>query len=227
MSERTTETHPSFGMIGINRQTCTPGAKLFASPLLHPQIISLTIRKCEVDRNLSKYWFHGGEEIIEVLMSENQFAEFVCGMNVGDGVPCTIAHVNGEQMGKPPLDEERKKFEVELREHVESISNDLAALLKKAKAVLDMPGPVKSPDKKEMLELIRRAHQQANSNLPFILQQLRERMEKVVTSAKNDFEAFVAHHMRQTGAHAITQETPSSAPGGLLDAPDQVAKGKD
>jgi len=79
----TSESHPSYGMVSFNRQQQTPPANLFGSSIKHQTLISLTIRRGTKERDLSRDWYFGGEELIEVLLSPNQFAEAITHMNMG------------------------------------------------------------------------------------------------------------------------------------------------
>lgn len=83
------KTHPAYGMLSFSRRT---GGKqsLFGSSIEHKDVIAMTLRHGEVDRQLNRDWYHGTEVIAEVEMSYAQFAEAITSMNIGTGVPVTI-----------------------------------------------------------------------------------------------------------------------------------------
>ena len=85
------EKHPSYGMLGFSRRQ---GSKtnLFGSSIQHQNTISMTLRQGEMHRGLNTDWFFGGDVIVEVEMSQAQFAEAITSMNMGSGVPVTIRY---------------------------------------------------------------------------------------------------------------------------------------
>src|SRR5205085_12031249 len=83
------ETHPAWALIGASRvQSGPPGATLFDSELRHQHYVTITLRQASRKRNLNRDWLHAESRlpIIEVAVSEAQWAQFVTSMNQGDGV---------------------------------------------------------------------------------------------------------------------------------------------
>lgn len=75
--------------------------RLFMSPLRHENRISITIGEAEHVRSLSTDAHYAGRQIIEVQMSEAQFAQFITNSMNHSGAPCTITRNNGQMV--PPL----------------------------------------------------------------------------------------------------------------------------
>ena len=106
--EEREESHPAYAMIGASRWT--GGKSVFhGSDFRHSSGISVTICRAVQVRSLSRDWHHAREELIRVDMSESQWAAFISTLNVGDGVPCTLRRIQGEQMPLIPLPEDRKE----------------------------------------------------------------------------------------------------------------------
>lgn len=82
------ESHPAWALIGAHR--VTGGAALFDSDVKHQHYVTVTLSRAKRKRDLHRDWFHPGEEIVEVAMSEAQWAAFVSSMNSGTGVPATL-----------------------------------------------------------------------------------------------------------------------------------------
>jgi hypothetical protein len=72
-----TVTHPAFGNIQINR--VQGHAALYDSPLRHQNFISIRIQTAESQRSRACSWHLPRKEIVEVLLSETQFAQAITG----------------------------------------------------------------------------------------------------------------------------------------------------
>ena len=100
--EEIAENHQSYGMVGISHAQST-GTHLVGSEFKHHHFVTLTIRRAEKHRDLSREWWFGKNELIEIHLSEAQYVELMSRPNMGDGVPCTLARVAGEAMPEPPV----------------------------------------------------------------------------------------------------------------------------
>ena len=203
------ETHPSFGMVSVSRFTCMPPQHFFGSAIAHHAGVSLTIGVASCRRNLSNNWYFEEDELIEVNMTEAQFAELMCSFNTS-GVPCTLNHVNRraanlyEEMGVPPCPErnERKQIEAEFKREMANITQGMAELLAKAQSLYDKPS-VNKQDRKEFLGIAETLNRKIDSCLPFIQGQFNEAMDGVLVHAKADLESFTGQILRQAGVEAV------------------------
>lgn len=86
--------HPAYGQIGVSRVTgkCT----LYGSDFTHHNTMRIHIARSQLTRSLSNDWPYAYEELIEIELSEAQWAAFVSTPNSGDGTQCTIRHINRE-----------------------------------------------------------------------------------------------------------------------------------
>lgn len=183
------EKHPAWALIGASRvSTSPPGAALFDSDIRHQHYVVVRIRRASRDRHLNRDWLHGREEIIEVAMSEAQWASFVSSMNTGDGVPATITRFDGPVPGvihEPRL--------AESMDEVRDAGKKALAHIEEAfKKVEEKPT-------KANIKSLRHAIENAPSNMRFAAESLTEHAENVVQRARADIEAMVLSKAEHLG----------------------------
>lgn len=180
----TRETHPAYGMIGANRVSGT--TPLFGSDFMHHNYVQITIRRAERNRNLSTDWYHGRDELIEVSISEGQWATFVSSMNVGFGVPCTINHIDRKGLpGLPEPPSRTEEFAAELSESQEKARQSLVDL----SAAIAASG-LSGKKQKELLDKVDTAQRQMGPNAQFVAGCFDEHMEQTVERAKIEVNAY-------------------------------------
>lgn len=225
MEEREVEQHESYGMIGFSRVSSSHGANFFGSSIRSSHFIELTIRRAERHRHLNQYWYHGRNELINIRLSPNQFADLLTSLNIGFGVPCTIQHVNQERMPDCPAIDQRTKYEDEFEADVKKTVADAETLVKNIKTAFDKP----SLGKKERAEIAKQLDLlvgHIRGGMPFIQSQFNEAMDKTVTEAKGEVEAFVNHKIHSLGINALNTEILAALEAPLESAPLQI-KGSD
>src|SRR5687767_12050919 len=84
----TTESHPAYGQISASR--VSGSINLYGSDFRHNHYVIVSIHRSVLDRDLSHDWPFPRQEIIEVALSESQWAHFVSSLNAGSGAQCTI-----------------------------------------------------------------------------------------------------------------------------------------
>lgn len=185
------ETHPAWGMIGASRVSSTPGAPLFDSDILHGHYVVVRLQRTERKRNLMRDFMYGGRRshIVEVAMSEAQWASFVSTMNVGDGVPCTILTVVNEPM---PEVQHEPRLAVSMDE-VNSAAEKAVGDIKKRFAVYLEHKTVAN------LRALESAIRNAPANISFAASSLTEHAENVVQRARADIEAMVVSKAERLG----------------------------
>lgn len=213
MVDKKKEKHPAYGMLSWSRVQAGAGVELFQSPMRNRELICLRVKRANVERNLNRDWVHGEESIVEVWLSEAQFAEFITTPNRGDGVPCTLRHVKGE--GTLPLPEFTPTMEIFTEEFKDDIS-DLTALVDRmateVTAVLDNPRSKKA-DRVKAAGLLEKLLQEVTSNLPFVHKSFNKAMGKSVQAAKSEVEAFIQSRIHEHGLQSIASEIPVAALG--------------
>lgn len=196
--------HPSFGMIRLSRRQ-SRGTVLFGSSITHNEIIALTISRGEVDRHLNREWYHARNEIIEIEMSSNQFAEFITTPNSGSGIPCTIRHLNHDRMPEPPFESRVDMFSKEFKNNMSNLGNDLNNNLTIAKSILSK-NSINKGDKEELIRLFDSLIDNIKSSIPFVEKSFVEQMDKTIVEAKAEIEAFVNRRITEEGRKALLGE---------------------
>lgn len=194
--------HPAFAQILACR--VSGRAALYASDFEHNAFMTISICRSELHRGLNRDWHFARDEIIEVALTEAQWATFVSAPNSGSGVPCTIQHLHGKSVPGLPAPESRtKQFAKEIREDlvgcIESIDAAMAAVeslgLSKAKA-----STVKAHLEKTRRELA--------ANLPYVAKQFDEHMEETVEKAKQEVHGYMSNIIQRAGLAAIADQMP-------------------
>lgn len=193
------ETHPSFGLVSISR--VSGGRRLFESPFEHQHFITLSISHADRSREDLHYnHIMPCGEIVEIAMSEVQFAQMVTSLNMGVGTPCTIAHLEGEIIAEPGKDQTKEHFAHEAREHF----TDLAGMAAELEKLTNMsPKEVKAEHRERMRFLALKIHQSVTSSMDFFHEQFQKTMDKVVVAAKNEIQAHLANIVQKTGLAAL------------------------
>lgn len=212
----TKENHESFGKVGLSRVT---GGKdnLFGSSVRHSNFIRLRIHTAEKERDLHTNWYFAKKCLMEIDLSPTQFADMITAMNVGDGVPCTIRYVNvPDELNKGQLEpcpsyDQRKQFEDEFRQDVKDIAGNALKLCKEAETLLAQK-TIKAADRDLLLGLLRKIEQDIRSNLPYVSRQFNEAMDKTVSEAKGEVEAFVQNKIVSLGIEALRKQMEEQMP---------------
>lgn len=196
--------HESSAMLGFTRVTSNYGVAMFGSDLKHNSFIRMDLHHASLRRGLNHNWYHADGLIASVEMSNNQFAELITSMNVGDGIPVTLKRTEMEgNLANPEFVNVVEQHEQEFNEKVKEVSKDSAELLEKMKTVFGKGGTIKKADKEELLESLRMVVQNMDANMPYVKDCFAETMDKVVTDAKGTIEAYYTHRIIETGIKAL------------------------
>lgn len=109
--------HPAFASISVSH--VSGHANLYGSDFSHQHYVTVTIHTSELRRDLARDWHFDRKELIEVAMSEAQWATFVSTPN-RQGPCCTLRSFNGEQTPGLPLRNSTQIFSDEVREKLTS-----------------------------------------------------------------------------------------------------------
>lgn len=199
--------HESYGLIGCSRITSSKGQSLFGSSIKHSNTIMLRIKTASVDRHLNRDWYHGEESLIEVELSQTQFAEMITSLNMGDGVPCTLRYTGKNiRIEDPPEVKQRELFEEEFRNNVESIEELYRSSFKETSELLNKKGTLKVDEKKKIKNFLFSLTRIINDKIPFIQKQFNKAMDKTVLEAKGEVEAFVMNKVTSLGIEGLEKE---------------------
>lgn len=190
VDERGAETHPAWGLVGASRVSSGGlGASLFDSDIRHGHYVAVRLSRASRRRDLNRDYKHGEEQLVEITMSEAQWASFVSTMNVGQGVPCTIERIGMERM--PGVEHEPR-----LAVSMDEVANA------SAKAIEEIQTAFEAYEKhrtKANRDTLKHAIANAPSNMQFAAKSLSEHAENVVQRARADVEAMVVQKAEQLG----------------------------
>ena len=201
-----TLSHPAFAQIGAYRTSGS--ANLYGSDFPHQHYIVIKIHRSQLDRRLSNDWPHTRDDLIEVALSEAQWATFVSSLNVGQGVQCTLQYLGREEIPSLPNPEDRRVlFGREMRE---TQDDAVAHLEKLAQAVAGMG--LSQKKQAELLGHVRMAQQEIGVNTEFVANQFGEHMETVSQRARMEVNAYVTMmsggHTQRVAIDAATSRPP-------------------
>lgn len=209
MPEFEKETHPSYGMLRFTR--VNGGSRnLFGSSIPHQNTIRLTLCKGNVERTLNTDFYSAGGQIAEVEMSYSQFAELIGSMNVGNGVPVTIKWLQGEgQIENCPYVDKRMLFEKEFKAKLDSTNETANQLVSEVKDLFNEKKSLTKKDKEEILAKLARISREINENSQFVYEQFNEQMDKTVSEAKGEVDAFVVNKINSIAQKSIIEQLSS------------------
>lgn len=193
VDERGEEQHPAWVLVGASRVSASPpGAVLFDSDIRHQHYVVVRVMRATRERSLSHDWKHGRETIVELAMSEAQWASFVSSMNAGDGVPATLEHDATRDDPRVPGMPYAPRLQVSMEE-VHSAAAEAQAKVQEAYAAYAA--------KKNAANLrdLESAINNMTPNIDFAAKSLTRHAENVVQRARSDIEAFVVQKARQLG----------------------------
>ncbi|UTU07945.1 hypothetical protein CcrC1_gp259c [Caulobacter phage C1] len=214
------ETHESFGRVQVLRTSGERNLVGVEWPVGH----YLTLKVVEADRYTRGVdaRFFGHREIIQIALSEVQFAQLITGVGT-EGVPCTIQRrmVGGQYVGmaEPPTSQRADGHE----RAGKAIARDAQAAMAAVKEAVDMcqkildGGSPRKAELRELLEQLQTALREATGNLPHLVDRATEQADKMRDRAYGEIEAYFELGKKRLGEQALAQAVAQ----GLL-APDKV-----
>lgn len=202
-----TYSHPAYGVIGLCASTWNPSQHMFGSHVKHSNIITLRIKTAERTSNGDYEFIHGKKDLIEVMLTGTQLGDLLTSMNRGDGVPCTIRRTETDwdipliENEETPISESRKSMD----EHITKVMEKADRMIKETQALLK---DKKSANKGELTKIsdqLAMVRQEIYSNLPFVAKCFDEKIEKTISHAKGEVDAFVSNTIRSAGLEAISK----------------------
>jgi hypothetical protein len=191
--------HPSYGCIHISRTQSSGKQSLFGSSIKHSTLIKLEISTAELCRTLNQDWIHSRKPIIEIIMSPTQFADAITSLNQGT-IPVTIRWREGKgQIEEPPYQSKVEQFNNEFEDDIKKVGDALDNVINLA---------YETKAQKRLIEALKLARQQINSNMPFVNEQFSRQMANTVKEAKGEVEGFVNNLIQQHGLESLRQLAP-------------------
>lgn len=195
--EGVTLNHPAFGQISACRRSGR--AILYGSDFIHNDVVAITIFASQLNRNHSKDWPFAEKELIEVELSEAQWATFVSSLNIHGGVQCTIRHKDCVSLPGLPVPTDRHEQCIgEAREKINSSLIELKNLQIKIGEL-----KISQKQKDELLSSVRKSRMEIEQNAPFVIQSFGEHMETVTEKAKIEVNAYATGAIMRAGLAAM------------------------
>ena len=198
--------HPSYGTLLFSRTTSGEKKSLFGSSIQHRDTICMTLHHASIERGLNRDWIYGDNIIAKVEMSYSQFAEAITSMNIGSGVPVTVCWT--EKDGEiPPCDfiSKKEQFENEFKEQKEKVTRESQELIREVTALFSQKGTLKKADKDAILAKLYKLNMDIGANMDFIIKQFSEQMDKTVTEAKGEIEAFCQNKINAIASASLVE----------------------
>lgn len=201
------KSHPSYAVAHLSRVSSSRAKPLFGSSVGHSNTIMLRISRAEEIRStdLSYDSYFEREQLVEVEMSQTQFAELITSMNYGSGVPVTLRHIQGERPEDPVVENKRAQHSQEFKKSMLEKSEAFRKGEKRLQELLAKPKLAKK-DKEEMDRLFRSLSTSFTSSIPFFEKQFEEQMDKTVAEAKGEVDAFITNAVTKTGLETLRNE---------------------
>jgi hypothetical protein len=192
------ETHPAYGQISASRVQHSGGEFLYGSNFKHRDYLVIRISSSELSRNLHRDHYFPREVLVEVAVSEAQWATFISTLNSGTGTPCTIQRrEHGDIPGIAATSDTRAEFKADMARNFEEARGLLAKL-----SALTSEARVPAKVRDEARSLIIQIGNAIGSNLDFTTKTFGEHVETIVERAKVEIEAHVENRLRNVGLAA-------------------------
>jgi hypothetical protein len=201
--------HESYGAITANRMSGE--TYLFGSEALHNGFIRVEISEADLRRSLNEDRHMTNRRLVTIDMSYEQWARFVSSFGIGMGTPCTLKQVTTKHYEECPEPEHFSgKFQDDLKATVGRATRKLDGLVVKLRES-NLPGnkPLGKKEQAEVLSEIQMAVMEIKQNLPFLVDQFDEHMEKKVSAALVEIEGVVSHGLREAGLDHLRSGMPN------------------
>lgn len=198
-SPNVTLSHPAFGQVVACRVN---GGRmnLYGTDFIPDGFITLTVSHSQLERSLSRDWHFPKKEIIEIAMSEAQWATLISSLNIGGGVPCTLQHLKMERI--PQIENptpQRKKFSDEMKKNFLEAKQSIRDLVEKIQG-MNLPKG-KSADIITSLNSVR---MKIDGNAKFVADSFDEHIETKIEEAKMEAHGYLARAVSQAGISALS-----------------------
>ena len=204
-------THPSYALISFNRTYASEANALFGSSIKHRNPIRLTVSHAEIERGLNKDWYHSRGRIVEIEMSQSQFADAITSFGQGDGVPCTLLFT--ERDGRIPscnYVNKTEQFSDEFTEHLEETKSRLEKSIEEIQNLFNTKKTLSKSDRERIMSVLRQAKLDISGNATYIYDSFAEQMDKTIQEAKGEIESFTQNKIQNITAMAIAEKSPET-----------------
>lgn len=198
------EAHPGYGTITITRSQVNPPISLFGSSIKHGNLININISHAELKRGINHDWYHSNGRICEIELSLSQFADMITSIGNGDGVPCTIHFTESE--GNIPRIDYKSKIEqhrAEFEDQLSDVKDLMQNTYNTVKELFETKKSLNKTDKEIILSALAKANRELGCNASYALDCFNEQMDKSITEARGEIEAFMQNQLHNVAMKAI------------------------
>lgn len=143
--------------------------------------------------------------IVKIEMSTIQWAEFLTSENTS-GVPCTIRYIGGTRMSEPKDSEIKEAYVSEIEESFEAFDDSFRKIGEIIKSAIESNKPMSKKALTELLNTIDVLRQNTVANINFVKDSFNEDIDKSVTKAKAEFNAYVENRIQEIGIRTIKKD---------------------
>jgi hypothetical protein len=205
------EKHTHKGQLYVGRVSRGGAVPMYGSKIEHSTTIQIQLSTSREERKYGKEYYYGGERLVEIELTQAQFAEFVSSFNVGSGVPCTIRNINGQECDEPEKPDPINRIQKDIDnadscylERIDKIS-ELLSTNEQNKKGLNLT------ETREILHEMKIIKLGLESDRKFYQRQARVEVDNMIVEAKATLEAHLTNRLTDLGAQALANQS--------LDAP--------
>lgn len=180
---------------------------LFGSSIQHGTKISCTISFADEERHLGADHYNPDPiPIIELEMSQTQFAEAITSLNYGVGTPVTIRYIEGKATEPCDFKSKYRVFEDEYRSQISEVNIETSRLIADLTELFESGKPLNKSEKAKVIDSLNHISRQINQESVFLLRRFSEQMDKTVTEAKGEFDAYINAKMSKLAEGVLSQK---------------------
>ncbi len=198
--------HPSYCTVAFSRTNSNGGRSFFGASVKPTSYVTLRINEAEIDRKLSTDWIHGKKNIVEVHMTEAQFAECITSLNMGSGTPATLFHIGGHRLPEPPFMGKVEQHSKEFANNMSDLASKLDLEVERAKTIINSGKPISKKEREVLMDIMSSFLMNIKSNIPFYEQQFVEQMDKTIHEAKMQIDQHLQQKAISLGLPIVKQD---------------------
>jgi hypothetical protein len=209
------ETHPSYVVVGFSRVT-GGDRRFFGSSVTSPSFIRLKVNPAKRQNRYGSDKVYATQvPLIEIDFSPAQFAEMITTMNVGTGTCGTMGLFNGKQIPQTVEKQvEAERAHTYLKDSVITKITSFRTQANNIRKILEEKATITKTDRRELAGLLETMMMEVERNMPFYFEQVHEGIQKMVSQAKSEVDAFVTAAVMHTGLEALRSNFPKLGMGG-------------
>jgi hypothetical protein len=205
----TERSHPAFGNISISRVQSSAGKRFFGSSIKHNNYICLRIDQgIEVESyGIKKFRQVSRKGLIEVNLTQSQWASMVSSIGLGEGTPCTLEYYRDGDVISPGSIGEPESSNAHLRRILaESVSSQIETLQNKIKELEESLSNTKLNRKELQKQVTSLKHIINNTpeNFAFATEVMEEVMEEIIENGKTELSSHAQNIALKVGLREIS-----------------------